>query len=105
MKSLHMCLGCVKVKELERDRSVLDKGAYLMNYKGCAECGSATRLESADVVRSESETAERVHYTHRCACGHVVAEHRYTFAATDTLHVYTMECSLCGLGEDEKEWR
>jgi hypothetical protein len=100
-----MCLVCVKVKELERDRSVLDKGAYLMNYKGCAECGSATRLASVDEQRTETEAVETVVYTHQCECGHVVAEHRYTFSCTDTLHVYAMTCDLCGQGEDEKEWR
>ena len=100
-----MCQQCVKVRDLERDRSVLDKGAYLMNFKACFACASATALCSVDETRTETETTEHVSYTHRCQCGHVVALHVYTFQCTETLHIYRMECDLCGTGEDEKEWK
>ncbi len=99
-----MCHECVKIEELERDRSVMDKGAYLLNYKGCVACSSQTRLVVAEEQRVIADESEDVSYTHRCECGHEVAKHVYSFRCTETTHVYRMECGLCGLGEDEKEW-
>ena len=99
-----MCLECVQIKQLQRDRSVLDKGSYVMNFKGCAVCNRKDLLKEVDVNKSESNDGEDVSYVHKCECGHEVAKHTYSFECTETMHIYEMECDLCGFGSDEKEW-
>ena len=54
---------------------------------------------------SKNDNHERVTYTHVCAaCGHVVAEHEYTFEVVKDemeggwMQEYEMVCELCGDG-------
>ena len=49
-----MCRDCVRSADVERGRSVLDKGAYLMNFKGCAVCKRSDGLQEQDRERKET---------------------------------------------------
>merc|ERR1711991_217137 len=102
-----MCHKCVKSADLERGGSVLDTGAYLLNFAGCAGCSRMDGLQMTDRSKSESkqgsDDVETVTYVHACACGHVVAAHHYSWTCSDTQHVYEMQCDLCGNGEHEQD--
>ena len=75
-----------------------------MNFKGCFKC-SVMELKEDERLEKIEEDKEHITYVHKCtSCDHVVANHRYSFTCTDTQHIYTMECELCGEGEDEKDW-
>lgn len=100
-----MCGGCVLIQQLQRERAVLDKGSYVMNYKGCVSCGRKDLLMEVEFTKTETDDREDVTYVHRCECTHVVATHVYSFECTEELHIYEMECDLCGFGSDEKEWK
>ena len=103
--SAHMCRDCVRDDDVDRGSTCLDGGAYLLNWKGCAACGSKDLSEQARVKKSDHEDHESVVYEHRCqSCSHLVATHKFTFNATDTTHETKMRCELCGNGEDEREW-
>ena len=103
-----MCRRCRLVPLPDRGRTCLDTGAYLLNYKGCAECGKMLRLEKRREEREEDEEdgEETVMFAHACSgCGHEVAMHHYSFVyeseAAQQLH--TMECTLCGKAEDTQK--
>jgi hypothetical protein len=91
--------------QLERDRSVLDNGAYVFNFKGCSQCKRKDLLVIVRHERTEKNDREDVTYVHQCECGHEVATHVYSFECTETQHIYSMECGLCGFGSDEKDWQ
>ena len=47
------------------------------------------------------QSEEVVMFNHVCAhCAHIVAKHTYTFSVDDGIQESTMECMLCGHGED-----
>ena len=102
-----MCRECIKTPSMERGRSILDTGAYVMNYKGCNECNRADLLQMGKVTKKETkngeEDIESISYSHVCQCGHLVAEHLYKWTCSSTTHHYLMECELCGVGEEDQE--
>lgn len=87
----------------ERGRTCLENGSYLLNYKGCGGCGQRDFIKIIDreVTRNDDETEEEVTFTHVCSlCEHVIATHEYSFSVDDQDQQYSMNCMLCGFGED-----
>ncbi|KJE95266.1 hypothetical protein CAOG_05736 [Capsaspora owczarzaki ATCC 30864] len=98
-----MCRNCLKEDTPARGTTCLDTGAYLVNFKGCAQCQSFEFPREQDrKVDEDDETGEEtVTFTHVCKqCNHVIAEHNYTFEIEDGYQEYTMECQLCGTADD-----
>jgi len=105
-----MCRKCLLEVRPDRCTLCLDEGAYVINYKACAECGlrshpqeqSRTEEEECEGSEQEEETLE-VNFIHACAqCGHRIATHFYR-EVTDAQGVrYLMECMLCGKGSHER---
>jgi RecJ-like exonuclease len=94
-----MCKDCVDVKFPDRGSSCLEKGAYLVNYKGCANCKMLGFMEEVDRQEEQDEDEETVTFTHVCKkCGHEIAKHSYTFSHDGEFQEYSMECLLCGQG-------
>jgi hypothetical protein len=54
-------------------------------------------------TKTETDDSEEVKYVHKCECGHLIGTHLYSFKCTDDQHLYSMECELCGNGEEEQE--
>lgn len=80
----------------------LETGAYFMNLKGCKECGNNT-MSVIDKVSDETDETETVTYTHVCEeCGHIIAKHEYEFEIDGDYQKFSMNCMLCGWGEDER---
>ena len=49
----------------------------------------------------EEQDEESISYTHVCGnCSHAIADHEYTFSVTNMEQDYSMNCLLCGSGED-----
>jgi hypothetical protein len=46
------------VNNLERDRSILDNGAYIMNYKGCFACKKSDGLKVKKKENAKSSQAD-----------------------------------------------
>jgi len=97
----------------DRGRVCLDEGTFLLNWAGCADCGSlqepvATEMKKEDeenlvALEAETEFQESVLFKHECAnCQHVVAPHFYSFTVTSLQQEFLMECPLCGKGADTK---
>ena len=73
---------------------------YLINYKGCVECGRKEMLASSEKQVEDDGTEESIEFRHECAtCRHVVATHKYTFSVDGDYQEHTMECLLCGCGD------
>ena len=67
------------MEEPDRERSVVEKGAFLANFSGCKGCGKsdgvAQKIEK--VEKTETKDGEKVVFDHRCVhCDHLVATHR-----------------------------
>lgn len=101
-----MCKDCLIEVKPEVDTHTTDSGANMLNFKACAACGKKGFLKS-NVIKhdldggdeDEDMTIEELHYQHLCAmCGHVVAEHFYTYTQDDEEQEFNMECLLCGRG-------
>ena len=45
-----MCRDCVKVEYPRRQRTCLDTGAYVLNFKGCSVCGKLDFLSTVGRV-------------------------------------------------------
>ena len=107
-----MCIDCVKVKCPDRGTVCLETGCYLLNFQGCAECHKKEPLkreetqsdgaeEEEEGEEGTEEDEELVTFNHACgSCGHVVAEHQYTFWVDGEYQEYSMTCILCGRGAD-----
>ena len=104
-----MCNKCVKQEFPQRESLCAEDGIYLINFKGCSECGSLNRaMDSLKQVGKkvteeldEDITKEIVRFDHSCAqCGHVCATHLHEFWIESGYQEYRMECSLCGQGEN-----
>jgi|AntAceMinimDraft_5_1070358.scaffolds.fasta_scaffold55780_2 DNA-directed RNA polymerase subunit RPC12/RpoP len=103
-----MCRECLLEERPDRDTLCLDEGAYVINYKACAQCGLRvqpqvhSRTDEEELLDSDEEELE-VNFVHACAgCGHRIAAHYYR-ELTSVLGVrYLMECLLCGRGAHEK---
>ncbi|XP_072040985.1 protein Churchill-like [Amphiura filiformis] len=106
-----MCVECVKDKCPDRGRTCLETGSYLLNFQGCAECHkkepikiearqSGTEEEAAE-EDAEGGEEELITFDHVCSeCGHIIAEHQYTFCVDGEYQEYSMTCMLCGRGSD-----
>ena len=97
-----MCQKCVKQQYPQRDRTCLESGSYILNFRGCTQCGVR---EPMNVKNKECTTDdsgdENIQYEHVCSqCGHVVAHHMYSFTVVEGDQEYEMNCLLCGTGED-----
>ena len=104
-----MCNECVKVKCPDRGRTCLETGSYMVNFQGCAECHQKEpiKIEARQSGTEEDEDEdgdggeELITFDHVCtACGHVIAEHQYTFCVDGEYQEYSMTCLLCGRGAD-----
>ncbi len=121
-----MCRQCVDTPLVDRGRTCLEQGAYLLNWKGCAECGDTSIPVNVDVKylvddvvvqeindewENETEHEEVTQFMHKCTkCGHEICEHYYRFAVEEnmqgdgdnkiTCQEFLMECVLCGKGCD-----
>ena len=83
-----MCRFCVRAPFPERN-ACLEAGAYLLNFKGCAKCGtrsveldvsSRKEEEEEEEIEKENVYTQSISFAHTCKhCGHVIAEHRYEF--------------------------
>jgi len=74
-----------------------------LNYKGCGACGKRDFIKNVDRTdeQNEEETEQEVTFDHTCIlCGHKIASHEYTFSVDDQFQEYSMNCMLCGYGED-----
>ncbi|EDO36771.1 predicted protein [Nematostella vectensis] len=98
-----MCRDCVKQQLPDRGNMCLDNGSYLWNFQGCKECGQKDPVKIVDRQTTEDEDGEEtITYKHECVhCGHVVAEHEFTFRVGDSQD-YSMSCLLCGEGTDQR---
>ena len=104
-----MCRDCLFEVRPRRGSVCLETGAYVLNFRGCARCGSRQRPRAVAHTREEDEdddeVSEEITFRHVCAtpgCGHVIAEHFYRYRGDDRLQTYLMECVLCGFGADER---
>ncbi|ELR25213.1 churchill domain containing 1, putative [Acanthamoeba castellanii str. Neff] len=96
-----MCRRCLVHVCPQRDRTCLSSGSYLLNFKGCGECGKMEFIKIAELEKNETETDETVTYQHQCSeCSHKIADHEYTFTIDGEYQEYAMNCVLCGYGED-----
>jgi len=97
-------LKCLIEERPERGRECMDEGHYILNFKSCAKCGKRDFLKYSDrKVEEEDDGAdseETVTFNHVCECGHVVAEHYYSFVVNTNAQELLMECVLCGKGTD-----
>ena len=93
----------------ERGTTCLDKGSYVINFKGCHACGKRDfiaeegRVEDEDDDEEDGCYEEIITYNHVCKhCAHVIcAEHYYKFeVSADGTQSFLMECALCGRGAD-----
>ncbi|KAK3714399.1 hypothetical protein QZH41_020647 [Actinostola sp. cb2023] len=100
-----MCRECVKEELPDRGNMCLENGSYLWNFVGCKQCGKKEPIIIANRTEQEDEDEEEhITYTHVCTiCGHVIAEHTYTFRVDDDYQEYSMTCLLCGKGSDHKQ--
>ncbi|CAH1791946.1 unnamed protein product [Owenia fusiformis] len=100
-----MCKECVKDSFPERNTTCLENGSYWMNFTHCAKC-QAGKDTIKITERSEEhgdEGDEMIKYKHICErCGHVIADHEYTFCVSEDFQEYQMFCLLCGRGEDTR---
>ncbi|XP_031551034.1 protein Churchill-like [Actinia tenebrosa] len=96
-----MCRDCVKEELPDRGRMCVENGSYLWNYECCKECGKKEPIEITNRTEEDDNDEELVTYKHVCTiCGHVIAEHTYTFSVDEEYQAYTMTCLLCGRGSD-----
>lgn len=97
-----MCQGCVKVQYPERGTMCLESGSYLLNFACCTVCGKREPLKITEKSSQEDNDGEElVTYKHVCPrCGHLVAEHEYTFRVEGQYQEYMMTCLLCGTAAD-----
>ncbi|XP_065663535.1 protein Churchill [Hydra vulgaris] len=100
-----MCINCVEAAFPERGKTCLDGGSYLLNFKGCFECGKREMVQVVEKkYKSDGEDKETVKYSHQCFCGHYIAGHKYKFEVTTSFEQeYEMNCLLCGVGENTVE--
>ena len=101
-----MCKDCVREEFVDREGVVCEDGAYVLNLKVCAACKKRGGVKNVDVKRSEDEAGNEVaEFVHVCEwCGHVIARHHYELRVDTArnMHVYEMECMLCGTAEDTR---
>ncbi|XP_066928913.1 protein Churchill-like [Clytia hemisphaerica] len=96
-----MCKECVINPFPNRNKTCLESGSYLINFKGCKECGKRELIKISNKQLKEDDEEENITYIHTCdSCAHVIAEHEYTFSVIDEEQEYSMNCLLCGTGED-----
>jgi hypothetical protein len=79
---------------------VFDSGAYLVNYKGCSDCGQRDWPSVTDNVHTDEHDEETIEFMHSCKyCGHEIARHFWSFSVVENkMQEYLMECGLCGKG-------
>ncbi|XP_065844662.1 protein Churchill-like isoform X2 [Oscarella lobularis] len=97
-----MCRNCLREDCPDRGSVCLESGVYLLNYKGCSQCGerSSVGVSDREETTNEEDGDEEVNFKHVCeSCNHVIAKHEYTFTVTEEYQEYTMNCLLCGYGE------
>ncbi|KAJ8601857.1 hypothetical protein CTAYLR_002666 [Chrysophaeum taylorii] len=101
-----MCVGCIREAFVSRGSTVLESGAFALNFAACAQCGSrdVPRSRGVKVVveEEEEELVEETEFEHACECGHVVASHWHKYAVDAASRRWVMECCLCGRGADER---
>lgn len=105
-----MCHDCLVEERPDRETVCLDKGHYLLNFKGCKGCGSRgdlvedqrkVSIEEDDSDSENEEYEEETTFFHKCKkCGHVVCEHFHRFQVNSKTQEWLMECFLCGKGAD-----
>jgi len=104
-----MCKECWLETRPERGTTCLDKGSYVINFKGCHACGKRDFIAEEGRVEEEEDDEEdgcyeeTITYNHACKhCAHVIcAEHYYKFeVGADGTQSFLMECALCGRGAD-----
>ncbi|XP_013411167.1 protein Churchill [Lingula anatina] len=99
-----MCLDCVKEEYPDRETVCIETGSYLMNFAKCAHCNNLGDVKIVNRTEEEEDGEELITYQHVCQeCGHIIANHRYSFyVEDDEYQMYEMECLLCGRGEDSR---
>ena len=71
---------------------------------GCKDCGPREIIKISNKKVEDDDEHENISYNHTCnSCSHVIAEHEYTFSVMDFEQDYSMNCLLCGTGEDTVE--
>lgn len=59
------------------------------------------RFTLIHIVNMIFNSIQEVSFDHTCLlCGHKIATHEYTFSVGDEFQEYSMNCMLCGYGED-----
>lgn len=98
-----MCRHCLVNVCPQRNRTCLSNGSYLLNFKQCGNCGKFDTIKIINFTRTEEENDESVSYDHHCShCDHKIASHSFTFAVSNGYQEYSMDCMLCGFGEDRQ---
>lgn len=100
-----MCNECVKEEYPDRGTTCMDNGSYLMNFAGCHDCGKldVIAITNRHCTDEDDDDEEIITYQHICStCGHVIANHEYTFRVEDEYQVYEMDCVLCGRADDSR---
>ncbi|XP_072167904.1 protein Churchill-like isoform X2 [Diadema setosum] len=83
-------------------RTCLDNGTYWMNFERCAECRKREPIKiSQRNTEVKDDGEEVISYDHVCTyCSHVIAEHEHIFIIDGDYQEYSMNCMLCGIGND-----
>jgi len=101
-----MCKDCVYEEFVDREGTVCEDGAYVLNLKVCAACQKRGRVRNVEKKSTEDEKGnETIEFDHVCEwCGHVIAHHHYELTIDEKrrMQVYSMECMLCGTAEDTR---
>jgi hypothetical protein len=106
-----MCKDCLVEVMPARQRTTLESGHYILNFKQCHACKDhghmPTEHDRQTTVEEENdEYVESVAYVHRCAaCAHAIASHEYAFRVVGSAQEYSMYCALCGKGESTQFMR
>ena len=90
-----MCKLCLREICPDRGSLCIESGAYLLNFVKCHGCGKRGSLEVFEREEEEEEEEggeynQEITYKHRCSCGHIVAEHHYTFCASSDTQDFSM---------------
>eukprot|EP00455_Lapot_gusevi_P012237 TRINITY_DN1574_c0_g4_i1.p1 TRINITY_DN1574_c0_g4~~TRINITY_DN1574_c0_g4_i1.p1 ORF type:complete len:179 (-),score=24.51 TRINITY_DN1574_c0_g4_i1:53-589(-) len=96
-----MCRQCVLEEFPARGTTCLEAGSFLVNFKGCTQCGHRQLISNSEKDVQEDEESETITFQHTCSsCSHVICEHYHSFSVdtNQKSQEYLMECLLCGKG-------
>ena len=103
-----MCKDCCVEPFIDRGETVHESGSYLVNFKGCKQCGvrSMIKIKNKEIEGDEDIDNEvEITFDHHCSkCDHKICQHFYSYELDedDNYHKYLMECQLCGRGVFEQ---